>query len=207
MELSHYFFTGHLEEDEEILLVAHRHYFIYFRDSLKTFFFGIIIPAILFLLFPKILLLWAAWLFIGMLGMLYHFVDWYFDAWIITDIGIIDVERNGLFDKQSKRVEYEMIDGIEYKITGVWSTIFNFGNLSIDTMGTNMSLLLKDAANPKKLEKIIMGFQEKHISVKSFSDYNSLKSMLASMIAYHSKHALPDDIMESSDQKNKIKKR
>lgn len=193
MELSYYFFTGHLEDDEKILFIAHRHFYIFFRDSIKTFFFGIILPLAFFLLFAKFLLLFAAWLFIGILGMFYHFIDWYFDAWIVTNLGIIDIERNGMFDKQSKRVEYEMIDGIEYKITGVLPTIFNYGNLAIDTMGTNMSLLLKDAANPKKLEKIIVGFQEKYVSDKSFSDYNSLKSMLSSMIAFHSKKGFIED--------------
>src|SRR3989338_3537458 len=126
MELSYYFFTGHLEDDEKILFIAHRHFFILFRDSIKTFFFGLVLPLILFVLFPKLILFCGAWIVVGVLGMLYHFVDWYFDAWIVTNLGIIDVERNGLFDKQSKRVEYEMIDGIEYKITGVWPTIFNF---------------------------------------------------------------------------------
>ena len=206
MELSYYFFTGHLEDDEKILFVAHRHFFILFKDSVKTFFLGLIVPILLFIFFPKLILFCGAWMVVGILGMFYNFVDWYFDAWIVTNLGIIDIERNGLFDKQSKRVEYEMIDGIEYKITGVWPTIFNFGDLAIDTMGTNMSLLLKDAANPKKMEKIIVGFQEKYVSDKSFSDYNSLKDMLASMLAYHSKHGMIED-PRSKKGENKVKQK
>lgn len=187
MELSHYFFKGHLQDGEKILFIAHRHFYILFRDSFKTFFFGIFLPFGVFVLFPQLILAIGIWWFIGILGMIYHFIDWYFDAWIITNQGVIDIERNGLFDKESKRVEYEMIDGMEYKVGGFLPTVFNFGDIGIDTMGTTMSLLLKDAANPKKIEKIVIGFQEKHVKNKSFSDYNTLKEMLASMIAHHAK--------------------
>lgn len=187
MELSHYFLKGHLEDGERILYVAHRHFYVFFKESVKTFFFGLALPLFFFFLFPKLILPLMAWGIIGVLGMLYHFVDWYFDTWIITNHGIIDIERNGLFDKESKRVEYEMIDGMEYKMTGFLATIFNFGDLSVDTMGTTMSLRLKDATNPKKLESIIVGFQEKYVTNKSFNNYNSLKDMLAEMIAHHVK--------------------
>ncbi|MFA6918053.1 MAG: PH domain-containing protein [Candidatus Gracilibacteria bacterium] len=170
---------------------------------MKTFFLGIIVPIILFLFFPQAIMVFAIWLVCGIIGMFYHFIDWYFDAWIVTTLAIIDIERNGLFDKQSKRVEYEMIDGIEYKITGVWATIFNFGDVSIDTMGTNMSLTLKDAASPRKLEKVVVEFQEKYVFDKSFSDYNSLKTMLSSMLAYHSKHGLIEKPVKGP--KNEVK--
>jgi hypothetical protein len=202
MELSDLFFSSHLEEGERILRIAHRHFFILFKASVKSFFFGIVLPIALYLFFPQLVIVALIWLAMGIIVMFYHFIDWYFDAWIITNVAIIDIERNGLFDKKSKRIEYEMIDGIEYQITGFWQTILNFGDTSIDTMGTNLSLTLKDASNPKKLEKFITEYQEKYVNDKSFSDYNSLKTMLASMIAYHSKHGILDD---KDDDKKKTK--
>jgi len=185
MDLSFYLFSGHLDDDEEILEIAHRHFFILFKASFKVFFFGIFLPICFFLLFPKMLLIWLIWVVIGCFGMLYHFVDWYFDAWLLTTTGVVDVEKNGLFSRNSTRVEYHMIEGVSYEIDGVLPTIFNYGDITIDKMGTSTSVILSDAANPKKIERKVMKYQEEFVSEKSVKDHNALKNMLADMIAYH----------------------
>lgn len=185
MELSHYLFSGHLDEGERIVDIAHRHPFIYFKASFKTFFFGMVLPIVFFLFFPKAVLIWAIWFGAGILGMLYHFMDWYFDAWLLTTAGVVDIEKNGLFERNSTRVEYHMIEGISYEIKGFWPTILNFGDVTIDKMGTSTSVHLKDGASPKKIERKIMKYQEEFVEEKSIRDHNALKNMLADMIAYH----------------------
>lgn len=185
MDLSFYLFSGHLDDGEEILEIAHRHPFIFFKASFKVFFFGILLPVGFFLLFPKMLLIWIVWAGVGVLGMFYHFIDWYFDAWLLTNTGVVDVEKNGLFERNSTRVEYHMIEGVSYEINGFWPTILNYGNITIDKMGTSTSVILKDAGNPKKIERKVMKYQEDFVSEKSVRDHNALKNMLADMIAYH----------------------
>ncbi len=180
-----YFFRRYLDDGESIIEVAHRHVLILKVDSVKTTFFGLLIPTFLYWLFPQGVFFWGIWAIIGCFGLLYHFIDWYYDAWILTDVGIIDIERNGLFDFTSTRVDYHMIEGISYTINGVWRTLFNYGDIIVDKLGTKTSVKLKDAANPKRLERAVMRYQEKFVNSKSIRDHHALKDMLSEMIAYH----------------------
>ncbi len=174
-----------MEEDEKIIYVAHRHWFIYFKASFKAYILGIAAPLLFYYLFPGLYFVSLAWGAIGFLAVLYHLIDWYFDAWILTNTGIIDIEKNGIFDKSSTRIEYHMIEGISYNINGFWPIILNFGQIIIDKIGMNTQVILEDAANPKKLERRILKAQEKYVSERSVRDHSALKDMLSEMIAYH----------------------
>lgn len=125
------------------------------------------------------------WAFFGVCGLIYHFIDWYFDVWLLTTLGVIDIERNGLFDITSTRIEYHMIEGIAYNIKGFLQTLFNYGDITIDKLGAKTSVVLRNAASPKKLERKVMSYQEKYVYEKSIRDHQALKTMLSDMIAYH----------------------
>ena len=185
MKIRYYVFSGHLDEGEEIMATAHRHLFILLKDSFKTFFFLVFLPIVFYLFFPQAILIAFVWLCVGLMGLLYHFIDWFFDAWLITNVGVIDIERNGLFDRTSTRVEYHMMEGLSYNIKGFWPTVLNFGDVTLDKLGTKTSVVLIGAASPKKIERLIMKFQEKFISERSIRDHHALKDMLSEMIAYH----------------------
>jgi len=178
-------FTGFLDDGEKILDIAHRHIIILKIDSAKTAFFGIFLPGALALVFPQFLLAFAIWGGVGLFGLLYHFIDWYYDCWLLTNVGVIDIERSGLLDITSTRIEYHMMEGMSYTIKGFLPTIFNYGDIVLDKLGAKTSVLLKDATNPKKLERTIMKLQEKYIYDRSIRDHHALKDMLSDMIAYH----------------------
>jgi len=178
-------FEKFLDDGEKILYVAHRHFLIFKFDSAKTIAFGLMLPALLYIIFPNFLLFAIGWGILGLLRMGYHFIDWFYDVWILTNSGIIDIERNGMFDITSTRVDYHMIEGISYNIKGLIQTIFRYGEITIDKLGAQTAVVLKDAASPKKLERKILKYQEKFVHSKSIRDHDSLKSMLSDMIAYH----------------------
>lgn len=181
----YYFYRSYLDDGERILHVAHRHLLILKLASAKTAFFGIIIPLFGYLLFPQILGIFVIWWGIGAVGLLYHFIDWYFDVWLLTNYGVIDIERNGLIDVTSTRIEYHMIEGLSFTIRGWLPTIFNYGDITIDKLGAKTSVVLKDATNPKRLERRVLQYQEKYVYEKSVRDHHQLKDMLSEMIAYH----------------------
>jgi len=178
-------FDRYLDDGERALYIAHRHILIFKISAAKTTFFGLVIPAFLYLLFPGLVMPLLIWTALGIAGIIYHFLDWYFDVWILTNLGIIDLEYKGLFDFTSTRIEYHMIEGIAYNIKGLMPTVFNYGDMIVDKLGAQTQVTLKDAASPKKLERRIMNYQERYVSERSVRDHNALKGMLAEMIAYH----------------------
>lgn len=185
MKFKHRFFRNHLDAGEIILDVWHRHILVLKIDSIKIVFFGILLPILGYFIVPKAILAFAIWLTVGLIGLIYRFFDWYFDAWVLTNTGVIDIEYNGLFDMTSTRIEYHMIEGISYTIKGVLQTMFNYGEITIDKLGAQTSVVLKDARSPKKLERLVMKYQEKYVYDRSVRDHNALKGMLSEMIAYH----------------------
>ncbi len=186
MRFVNLFFGGHLDEEgEEIMEVFHRHPIVFFIDSYKVWLFGVIMPAGFYYLIPEAWKFSALWASLGVIGLIYYFIDWYFDAWLLTNNGVIDIERNGLFDRSSTRVDYHMIEGVAYRINGFWRTILNYGEITIDKLGAQTSVVLVDATAPKKIERKIVKYQERFVNEKSYRDHNALKGMLSEMIAYH----------------------
>lgn len=191
-------FSSFLDEGEKILHVAHRHIIIFKIDAAKPLFFGIVIPIVLYLFFPQVWPLFLIWGIVGIFAIFYCFVDWYYDAWLLTNTGVIDVERNGLFDITATRIEYHMMEGMSYTIKGVLQTFLNFGDITIDKLGAQTFVVLKDAASPKKLERLVMKYQEKFVNERSVRDHHTLKGMLSDMIAYHVQN---EKIDSSNDDK------
>src|SRR3989338_3056935 len=128
-------FGRYMDEGEKIMKIAHRHILIFKVNSAKTSFFGIMMPIFLYFLFEKGVLIFLVWIAIGVLGVIYHFLDWYFDAWVLTNQGVIDIHQNGFFEVTSTRIEYHMIEGISYTIKGFWQTLFKYGDITMDKLG------------------------------------------------------------------------
>lgn len=180
-----YFYSRYLDDGEKILDVVHRHILVFKTEAAKPAFFGVFLPILFYLFFPQMWLLCLIWAFSGLCGIFFDFIDWYFDCWLLTNFGVVDLDRAGLFSMTSTRVEYHMIEGISYTIQGFWRTMLNYGDITIDKLGANTSVALKDAAHPQHIERKIMDFQERYVAERSLRDHQALKDMLADMIAYH----------------------
>ena len=185
MKFRHVFYQRHLDDGEIILHVARRHWLILKIKIWKATTFGMILPFLLFLLFPMFFIVSLIWFILGVTKFTLKYFEWHHDCLLITNLGIIDIERRGLFYNVSKRIEYHMMDGISYSIQGFLATLLNYGDVVIDKMGSGVQINLEDAANPRGLDRVIMRYQEKFVREKSFTDHETLKGMLAEMISTH----------------------
>lgn len=185
-------FAHHLEEGETLEHVVHRHWFSIFRTTATTTLFGLLPPLAIIFFVSGITfanpLFWlsAVWLFLGILSFLYLVVDWYYDAWLLTDQCLIDIEWKGLFQRSSARVEYTAIDGVAYELNGFWAYILGFGDMRIDKVSTQ-AIELPGVANPKSAESLILEQQEKFVTTKNSTDSEAIKSLLAEVIKSHVK--------------------
>ncbi len=182
MILSNFLFAGYLEDREDILLVCHKHIWVYRVPLTKEFLLGIALPVIFYLLYPPLLVLWGVWLIIGFLRFVYTLADWYYDSWLVTNMGIVDVEWNGFFNRSSNRIEYHTVDGISYKIQGFWQTVFNYGQVQIQQIGGTRIVNMNDAMSPKSIERSIIAIQNKFIGDKTHKEHEALKDILTSLV-------------------------
>lgn len=187
MKLSHLLYKSHLDEGEKILAVVHRHWLVAKKKIWKASTFGIMPSILMFVFFRDLWPVALIWFLIAAFVYILKMLEWYLDCLVITNVGILDIERRGVFDNTAKRIEYHMMDGVSYTIQGFLPTLMNYGDIVIDKLGGGMQINLQDAPNPKKVERMIMKYQEKFVRDKSFSDHEALKGMLAEMITTHVK--------------------
>ena len=192
MIVAEFLFAPYLEKGEKVLRVYHRHPFVMIPSLARVLFFGFGIPVFLYLLFPNFVLFFALWLFITLIRIIYILFNWYHDAVLVTPASLISVQWNGFFDRMSSRIEYHQIEGTGSEIRGFARTVFNFGNLTIQ-FGSGAPMVLRDAINPKGVEKQILMYQEKFVSDANLKDAGTLKSLLTTMLRHHAKtEGLPE---------------
>lgn len=183
-------FKKHLEKGEEILYAVHKHWIEVIKPASEVIFFGFVLPWILYFIgFNSRLFLWIAiaWSALAISRLMYVFVDWYSDAWLITNMSVITIEWNGLFSNNSARIGYEDIEGASYEIKGFWGTIMRYGSMTLRVMSGSHSDL-KNVARPKKAELALARFQDKYLNDRNMQDTNSLKDLLSSLAAHHNRN-------------------
>ena len=174
-------FRNLLDEGEKIMLVAHVHPWIVYPQLVKVMFFGIILPAGAYFLLPPLWTIWAVWAGLGLLLMVYRFIQWYMDAWIVTNTSVIDHQWNSPFDQSTNRIEFGNIDGITNEIRGFWGTILRYGNIQI-THVAGTPLVLENVSSPRKVERFIMEHQQIFVKQQSFDDQAKLKELLTKLL-------------------------
>lgn len=189
MILDRLVFHGHLEEDEKILYVIHKHWIEIFKPVLELTFVGFLLPWTLYLMgFNKPLFFWIAvvWTTLAAIRYFYILTDWYADAWILTSMDVIHVEWSGIFHNSAARTNYQDIEGAEYEIKGFLATIFNFGELTIKIASGNVTI--HNCSNPKKAEMKIAEVQDEFMRNRGLQNASQLRDLLAEMLATHNRH-------------------
>ena len=109
-------------------------------------------PALLVL---AIIYYLAIWLFFYT-----NFVDYYLDMWIITNDRLIDVRQEALFSRTIAELDLYKIQDVTSEVKGIIPTIFNYGNIHIQTAGQEERFNLLNIPNPHDLRKKIADLSE-----------------------------------------------
>ena len=88
--------------------------------------------------------------------MVYQYLTWYLDKYIITNQRIIDIDQQGLFRRKVSEVELSRIQNITHLIAGIIPTMLNFGTVVIQSAGAN-DLTLDAVANPPMIQEEVAG--------------------------------------------------
>ncbi len=181
-------FRGYLNPGEKILYVAHVHPFTIYKSFIKHLFFGFLLPGFFYLMMPPLWPALAIWGGIGALYMLHFYLDWYFDAILVTNQTLVDLEWTGIFKRSAARIEYHTIEGVAYEVDGFFATVLNYGDIVIDRIGAGQQIGLKNVSLPKTTEREIMDAQNEFMKHKALREHQTLKDMLAGMLQDYSNH-------------------
>lgn len=154
-------FPGQLP-DEKIFTIIHRHWFNILSHFVSILFFSF--GTILFFLLAPLL---AEWFEVSLSNALIYFItttillflwiyaffiwiDYYFDVWVITDERVLNVEQKGLFTRVISEVHLGRVQDVTTKIEGFLPTLFNFGDIFIQTAGEEKYFHFRNVGDPDK---------------------------------------------------------
>ncbi len=94
------------------------------------------------------------------------FLHWYFNVTLITEQKIIDVDFEPILYKGVNLAPLSKIEETDSKTAGFFGTIFNFGNVSVQTAGANIAITMKNVPRPAHVADLILdrvGIKHQHL--------------------------------------------
>lgn len=182
--LNAFFFTQHLDDEEEIQLVVHKHWLLGIRSLWLPSLVFIAVWSLLYFARTEYIVYGIGIASLGVaLWWIRNFMDYYLDAWIVTNKGVIDLAWHGWFHRTSARVLYSDIQGVEYEVKGVFGTLIGYGTVSLEKISTGGTISMEYVKTPRKVEAVILQCMEGYMHKKNLKDATTVQAILAEFVA------------------------
>ncbi|QQS39088.1 PH domain-containing protein [Candidatus Woesebacteria bacterium] len=149
------------DPEEEIILLLRKHPFTNIGWILLVFVL-LILPAFLsvFPFFDQMavgfqIMAYIVWYMIVTALVLEEFLSWYFHVNIVTDERIIEVDFLNLIYREITDCNIDRIEDVTVKIGGGLRTLFNFGDVQIQTSAEIPQIKFEDVPRPDVVAKIL----------------------------------------------------
>lgn len=155
---------GEQEENEKILLLLRRHFVTnvpWITLTTILIFLPFLFPFLIhYFPFPlpsqHTLALYLAFYYLIVFGFaLINFTLWYFQAGLVTNMRVIDVDLSGILYRQVAEAKLEHIEDVSYQQAGFIRSLFNYGTVLVQTAGTQESIEYDRVPRPSRVAEII----------------------------------------------------
>ena len=154
-------YQGRVEDGNTV--TYRKHFFVLFKVTLwpVVSLLGLFIINWLLLAYSQVtlrnLLLIDVVLFLGLFAWLtWQVEDWRNDTFQVTDRYVIDIDRRPFgFGESRKQAELSNVQNINSDRPNFWATIFNFGNVIIDTAGAQADIIFETVSHPNRVQSDI----------------------------------------------------
>jgi uncharacterized membrane protein YdbT with pleckstrin-like domain len=111
------------------------------------------------IVYPLLVILMSVYFLTVWLVLFTSFIDYYLDFWIVTNDRIINVEQH-LFARTISELDLYKIQDVTGESTGFLQTIFNFGNVYVQTAGKVERFIFEQVPNPREVARKIIELSE-----------------------------------------------
>ena len=144
-----------------------KHIFVLLSGSRWPLLTGLLLLVIMVALFYfeiDLGLLWLAFILIGFgdfLWLMWTVEDWRNDTFQLTPRYVIDIDRSPFGTGESrKQAQLSNIQNINSDRPGLLPTIFNYGNVYIETAGATADITFENVVNPNQVQRDIFDRRE-----------------------------------------------
>ncbi len=177
--IKHY--IPHKNPNEEIILLVRRHWLIFlgyisFWILLAigpvalyglAIYFNIFIDNISDEVYALVAFLISLYYIYVCLFAYHAFIDYYLDVWIITNERIVNTEQNGVFSRVTSELSFRNVQDVTIEINGILPTIFNYGNVYIQTAAEKNRFVFEQVADPQiisnKISALVHAYIQSHV--------------------------------------------
>ena len=159
------------KSEEHVFLLLRRHWFTYVAFlaialvmSIPLFvlvIYWLINPDVFTIIIANIAVLaGSAYLLFIIALLLYGFVDYYLDVYIVTNERIVSVEQDGFFKRKISELYLSNVQDVNAEVKGPFATFINYGDINIQTAGERPNFIFKSIPRPYRISKIIVDLHE-----------------------------------------------
>jgi hypothetical protein len=168
-----------LEEDEKVIVIIRKHWWIIFTKILAILIFACV-PLALLLIFTgiqsvadplvnidstqwftihiaQILFVYTIWLLLLWITLANFWTDYYLDLWAITTKRVILVDQRGFFRRFLSSFRLERLQDMNIEINGIIPTLLDFGTIEAQTAGgSNEKFTSPHMPHPRDIKALIV---------------------------------------------------
>jgi len=146
--------------DETVLLSIRAHPITLIPALINSLVFFILIFSFGYILnqflnWVQLIYLLTFFFFVNFIYLWLQIMNWYFNIGIVTDKQIIDVDFSALSYRNVSRTELDHIEDITVKVSGFASSIFDLGNIFVQTAGSEINTEFMNVPHPARAAHII----------------------------------------------------
>lgn len=160
------------EPDEEIILLIRRRFIVNLPWIITSIFLAIIGSILFPFIFASLpitpltplqsTVFLTLYLLIIFGFMLTKFTLWYFHIGIVTNKRIKDIDIHGVLYKDIAETRINLIQDVKYSQVGFLPSLFNFGDVFVQTAGAEPNIEFDKAPQPARIAKIIGDMLRSH---------------------------------------------
>lgn len=158
------------QPDEHVVVVLHRHWFVFVRHLAQVLLMATLPLAILAVVITMTefqldagtlsyaLLVMGGGLYgLFLLMLLYgYWLDYALDVFIVSDKRVVDIEQAGLFNRTVSEQRLFRVQDVTYEVKGMLRTFLKFGDVHIQTAGEKVRFVFEDVPHPDRVTELIL---------------------------------------------------
>lgn len=147
-----------LYENERVLLILHRHWFIFALQATAIGMVGLF-PFFLFPILPVgTALFWffavIYWLLLAAF-LLVAWIEYWLDTWVVTTERIIDIEQRSLFSREISEFLISRVQDVTVEVPNLMATMLRYGTIVVQTAGEK-SFTIREIPHVEEAKEIIL---------------------------------------------------
>lgn len=95
------------------------------------------------------------WYLVALMYVFEKFLSWFFNLSIITDERIVDVDFINLTTKKVSDCDLDKIQDVSFTNSGAFGTIFNYGNVTVQTAAELVEFVFDNVPDPAKVADVL----------------------------------------------------